>query len=162
MLSGFVRGAQPEAGRVRAHLGLRELADREHRTGELRLPEHVEHVRLVLRAVGAADEHVPLPVAATPRVMPGRDGVEPERVGAVEQAPELDRAVALDARVRRATRAYASTYGSTTLAVEVVAEVEDVVRDAELCGHPAGVLDVGHAAAPGVGLAAPELQRDAR
>jgi hypothetical protein len=36
------------------------------------------------------------------------------------------------------------------VAVEVVAEVEDVVVDAELVGHPAGVVDVGHRAAPGV------------
>ena len=35
------------------------------------------------------------------------------------------------------------------------------MRDAELCGDATGVLDVGDAAAPGVGLAAPELERDA-
>jgi hypothetical protein len=45
--------------------------------------------------------------------------------------------------------------------VVVVGEVEHVVRDVELGRDAAGVLDVGGAAAPGVGLAAPQLERDA-
>ncbi len=45
--------------------------------------------------------------------------------------------------------------------VEVLREVEDEVVDAELLGDAAGVVDVGHAAAPGVALPAPQPHRDA-
>ena len=44
---------------------------------------------------------------------------------------------------------------------ELVAVVEHVVRKIELRGDTAGVLDVTDAAAPGVGDATPEPQRDA-
>src|SRR5436190_9144763 len=67
------RGAEPEAVRVRAHLGLGELPYREHRAGELALREHVEDVRLVLGPVGAALEHVTPAARDDARVMPGGD-----------------------------------------------------------------------------------------
>ena len=85
------RGPQPERGGVRAHLGLRELAHRQQRPGQLALPEHVEDVRLVLGVVGAAREHVAAVRVARHAVVAGGDGVEPERVGTLEQAPELHR-----------------------------------------------------------------------
>ena len=58
-LSGLVGGAQVDRGGERAELGLLHPTDREHRAGELRLVEHVHHVALVLRLVGAALERVP-------------------------------------------------------------------------------------------------------
>jgi hypothetical protein len=45
--------------------------------------------------------------------------------------------------------------------LEVGREVEDEVIDVELLGDPAGVVDVGDAAAPGVALAAPQAHRHA-
>ena len=42
--------------------------------------------------------------------------------------------------------------------LEVGGEVEDVVDDAELVGHPASVLGVGHRTAPRVGAATPQLE----
>ena len=45
--------------------------------------------------------------------------------------------------------------------VEVVAEVEHEVVDVELLRHTPGIVDIAHAAAPGVALAAPELHRHA-
>ena len=48
------------------------------------------------------------------------------------------------------------------MALEVVPEVEHVVFDAELVGHPAGVVDVGHGAAAGVAGSAPQLHGDPR
>ena len=102
---GLLRGAQPEAGGVGPHLGLRELADRQQRAAQLRLAEHVEDVRLVLGRVDATTQpERPAASRAHPRVVPGGERVEPERLGPVEQLPELDRPVALDARVRRAFR----------------------------------------------------------
>jgi hypothetical protein len=47
------------------------------------------------------------------------------------------------------------------VAREVVAEVERVVVDAQLVGHPTGVVDVADRAAARVALAAPELEGDA-
>ena len=94
-------------------------------------------------------------------VVAGGEEVEPERVGPLEQTPELHRPVALDARVRRAPGRVRVDVGLDDGVVELVGEVEHVVRDAELGGDAPGVLDVGDAAAPGVGLAAPELERDA-
>src|SRR5690606_34612589 len=69
---------------------------------------------------------------------------------------ELQVAVALDARVRRQPPPVRLDVGLDDPGLELVAEVPDVVGDAELLGHPAGVVDVGHRAAAGVGLAAPE------
>ena len=45
--------------------------------------------------------------------------------------------------------------GVDHVGLEVGGEVEDVVDDAELVGHPAGVVDVGHRAAPRVGRRRP-------
>ena len=56
--------------------------------------------------------------------------------------------------------AWAATYGRDDVVVEVVAEVEDVVVDAELLGHAPGVVDVADRAAARVALAAPQLHRD--
>jgi len=46
-------------------------------------------------------------------------------------------------------------------AIEVLGHVEHVVRDAELLGDAARVVDVGHRTAPRVRRATPELQRGA-
>ena len=51
--------------------------------------------------------------------------------------------------------------GLDHVGVEVVAEVEHEVVDAELLGDAAGVVDVGHRAAAGVAVAAPQLHRHA-
>jgi hypothetical protein len=91
--------------------------------------------------------------------MTRRHRVETHGVGAVEQAPELDRPVAFDTRVGSPPRPVLVDVRTDHSAFEVVTEVEHVMRDAELGRHPAGVFDVGDAAAAGVGLAAPELER---
>lgn len=51
--------------------------------------------------------------------------------------------------------------GLDDVALEVGAEVEDVVVEAQVVRHPAGILDVGHRAAALVGLTAPESEGDA-
>ena len=156
-------GPQPEARRVVAHLSLRELADREQRPVELGLPEHVEDVRLVLGGIEPAAQ---LPAAgvvtADPSVVAGGNGVEPERVGPLEQPAELDRPVALHTRIGCAAVGIRVHVGPHDTGLEVVGEVEHVMRDVELGGDAAGVFDVGGAAASGVGLAAPQLERHTR
>jgi hypothetical protein len=47
--------------------------------------------------------------------------------------------------------------GLDHIPVEVVGEVEDVVGDAQLLGHPSGILDVGDGTAAGVRIATPQL-----
>ena len=86
----------------------------------------------------------------------GRDGVEAELVGAPQQAVELDRPVALDARVRRETGGMRCDVVLDDPGVEVMGELEHVVRDVELLGHPARVVDVGDRTTAGVGGSTPE------
>ena len=96
-----------------------------------------------------------------PGVVAGGQAIEAEPVGPVQQAVELHGAVALDTGVRRPPRRVLAHVGRHDQAVELLGQVEDVVGDAELLGHPAGVLDVGHRAAARVGRAAPQLERGA-
>ena len=95
------RHREPEAPRVRAGLGLRHPADGEPRAGELGLPEHVQHVALVLRGVRAGEQVPRAGVVADPTdVVPGGHQVHPELVGPPQERAELDLAVAASARVR--------------------------------------------------------------
>ena len=55
-------------------------------------------------------------------------------------------------------RGVVADVGRHDVAVELLGQVEDVVGDAELLGHPAGVVDVGHRAAARVRRAAPQLE----
>ncbi len=121
-----------------ADVVLRDVADREPNTAQGVLAEHVQHVALVLRSIGAALE----PEAAAGRgddtgMMPGGHRVEPEQARPGEQAVELEMAVALDARVRRAAPLVVGDVGFDHMTVEVVGEVEHDVIDAELLRDPA-------------------------
>ena len=93
-----------------------------------------------------------------PGMMPGGQGVESQAKGAFEEEAELDRPVALDARVGGTARSMVRDVRVDHGVLEGVGEVEDVVIEAELAGDAPGVLDVGHRAAPAVGRAAPELE----
>ena len=156
-LSGLSAVRRPEPGGLGPHLGLGQLAHGEAHPRQLGLAEHVQHVGLVLGRVGTAAQ-TPLAVAPDDSgVVAGGDGVEAQLVGPAQEAVELEVAVALDARVGRAPGGVGGDVRVDHVAVEVVGEVEDVVGDAELLGHPAGVLDVGHRAAARVAHAAPQL-----
>ena len=155
------RGAQPERGRTPADLRLRELADGKQRVRQLLRAEHVEDVRLVLRGVGTAPDRGTVRRVDDTRVVTGGNGVETELARPLERAAELHRAVALDARVRGTTLFIGRRVRRDDVLREPVGEVEDVVRDVELRRDPARVLDVRHAAATGVALTAPELERHA-
>ena len=127
------------------------------------LVEHVDDVALVLGPVGAAAE----PRAAVGRRRsrawwPVATASKPSSVG-----PLGSRRSNLRWRLHSMhgfgvrPAAWARDVRVDDVRVEVVAEVEHEVVDAELLGDPAGVVDVGHPAAPGVALAAPQLHRDA-
>ncbi len=94
-------------------------------------------------------------------VVAGGNRVEAEQIGALGQASELHRPIALDTRIRRdATSVRIDVRGNDVL-VEVVAEVENEVIDPELLGDSAGIVDIGDRATTGVAVAAPQLHRDA-
>ena len=116
------------------------------------VPGHVRHHAGAGRAVGGG--------GAT-GVVAGRHRVEAHRPGPLVEPAPLDAAVALDARVRRPPRRVALDVRLHDHRVELLGEVEHVVREVELRGDAARVLDVGHRAAPGVAGAAPELEGDA-
>jgi hypothetical protein len=94
-------------------------------------------------------------------VVAGGDRVEPEEASPFVQAIELQVTVALDARVRGHTDPVRLDVGLDDPRRELLGEVEHDVVDAQLLSDPAGVVDVGHAATPGVALAAPKAHGDA-
>src|SRR5207342_1844056 len=96
------RDGEPEAFGSRARFGLRHPADRESRPRQLALTQHVQHVRLVFRPVGAAEQPETAAAPIRPHVVTGRHRVDPELVGPAKERAELDLAVAARARVRRA------------------------------------------------------------
>ena len=74
---GLVRRDQLQAAGDRAHLGLREVAQREAAVPQLVLAQAVEEVRLVLVLVGGAGEAGPRPVRRCPRRRAVRSGRSP-------------------------------------------------------------------------------------
>ena len=142
-------------------LVLRQRSDREHRAGQVALVEHVHDVALVLGPVGAALERELAAAPADAGVMARRHGVEAELGRPLGQAGELDLAVALDTRIRRDPGAMCRDVRRDNVGLEVVAEVEHEVFDAEGVSGAAGVVDIRHAAATRVALPAPQAHRHA-
>ena len=93
--------------------------------------------------------------------MPRGERVEPEALGALEQATKLDVPVALDAGIGRLSRRMAQDVGVHDLVLERVGEIEHMVSDAQLLRHPPGIIDIGNRAAAGVRSTTPQLQRGA-
>ena len=140
---------------------LGERPDREQRAGQVVLTEHVHDVALVLVAVGAPLQRVPVAAPPDACVVTGGDGVETELRRPFGEAGELDLAVALDARVRRRSRTMGRHVWRDDVGVEVLREVEHEVFDTEGVGGPAGVVDIGNAATARVAVASPQTHRDA-
>jgi hypothetical protein len=144
----LVGNRQPEPLRVTARRGLRHGPDREQRARELALPERVQHVRLVLVGVGAA-EQMPgaVVVAPGPHVVPRGHEVDPEPVGPAQERPELDVLVAAGARVRRpAGRVLGVEVGEDRL-LERPAQVDDLHLEPADPADPPCVRPCGGAAA---------------
>ena len=76
------------------------------------------------------------------RVVPRRDGIEAQGIGALKQGVELDVLVATHARVGGTTcRVFTEEVGDHKV-MEFVTEIPDVIRDAELFRGPACVVAV--------------------
>jgi hypothetical protein len=91
--------------------------------------------------------------------MSGGHHREAQRVGAPQEAIELEMPVAFDAGIGRDARGVGVDIWLHDTFVEVVAEIEHVMLDAQLIGDATGIVDIGDRATAAVGVAAPELHR---
>ena len=156
---GLGRGAQSEVGGQGTDRRLRHLPHGEHGPGELVLAEHGQHVGLVLGRVRPPQQPPgTVGIPFDPGVVARGHGVEPEVRRPVQEAVELEVSVALDAGIGRPSLDVAGDVGVDDVGLELGAEVEDVVDDAQLVGDPSGVVDVGHRAAARVGVTSPQLE----
>ena len=144
---GLARDRQPEALGGRARVGLRHPADREERPRQLALAEHVQHVRLVLGAVGAAQQPETAVAPIRPHVVPGRHGVDPELVRPPQEGAELDLAVAARARVRGTTGLVLGHEVADHGPLELVGQVADLEREPRDPGDLRGIVPRGRPAA---------------
>src|SRR6266699_1200746 len=159
---GLVGDRQPERGRLGAHLRLGEIADREERVREVGGAEREQEVGLVLGRVDGGPEvrAAGRRVGADARVVAGCEPAGAERAGALPEDAELEVPVAARARVRGAAGHVLGDERTDDVPLEVVGEVEDVVREAEAVGDRARVVEVvERAAAPAA--ARREAKRDA-
>ena len=82
-----------------------------------------------------------------PGVMAGQQRLRTEFARQPEHVGELHRAVALDARHRRLPGGIAGGKAIDDCGAEPGLHVDDIMRDAEPLGDPAGVADIGPGAA---------------
>jgi hypothetical protein len=158
----LLRIRQADLGRDPAHLGLRDLAEREQRLRELRLVQPVQEVALVLQRVEPFQQLERTADLAHARVVPGRDplGAALDRV--IEEGLELDLGVAEDVRVRRAPGpVFAQELGEHAVLV-VDGEIDVLDLDAEHVGDRGGIDEVDvRRAVLGIVVVLPVLHEDA-
>ena len=114
---GLLGDRQAESPRDIAHLVLRQIADREARARQLLLGQREQEIRLILCGVEAAAKHVAARLRVDPdaRVVSGRDDFGAVGHRSIEQRGELQVAVAVRARNRRAAAMYSLTKFETTV-----------------------------------------------
>ena len=89
-LSGLSAVRRPRPSRYRPHLGLGEVADRQHDVAQLLGGKSREHVGLVLGGIDATAQANLVTVDLEPGVVARGDGVEAEPPGACREGPELE------------------------------------------------------------------------
>src|SRR5436309_9014174 len=155
------REIQPR--RLRPHLGLGQLADREERAPELRLPEHEEEVGLILRRIDGRVETEAAGgrIRPAPGVVAGREPPRAQLAGALPEEVELHVLVTARARVRGAAAEILADERLDHVARERIRQIEHVVREAEAIGDRTGVVEVvERAAAPAPVTREPERDPD--
>ena len=93
-----------------------------------------------------------------PSMVAGRDGVEPEDVGPIEETIELQVTIALDARIGRDAPCVVGDVRIDHRALKVVGEVEDEMIDPELLRHATCIVDVADTATARIAFPAPQTQ----
>ena len=140
---GLRRDRKPEALRKSPNLVLAEATHGKERAPEFLLPEREQEVALVLGRVGRrAQLELSRPARGDARIVPGPDRPRSESGGPVPEGVELHVAVAERARVGRAAREVGVDEGFDDARREGLAEVDDVVRDAEQRRAATCVLEV--------------------
>ena len=135
-------GGQPGRGGDPAHLALVQLAQREARGGQLRLPELVQEITLVLAAILRPQQPVLPGHAIDAGVVARCNGIRTELVRGIEEMLELDLAIAQHVRVRRATD---GVFGEEVLehTVPVFArKIAEADRQAKLAANGDGIAAV--------------------
>ncbi|MEZ5323221.1 MAG: hypothetical protein R2698_14345 [Microthrixaceae bacterium] len=156
---GLRGGPQSACSGHVANLPFGHLPDGELDVGEHISGDGVQHVALVLRRVDPPRESPTSAMTHPTGVMAGRNRVEAQRARPIDQPVELDRTIALDARVGCAAFGVRRDVGVDHVAAERIGEVEHVVLDPELVRDLAGIVHVGHRAAARVRLATPQPHR---
>ena len=119
------------------------------------LVQGVEEVALVLAGVeGFGQARRAVATGDDARVMPGCHELASQLVGHLEEAPELEVAVAQHAGVGREPRFIRRDEPLDDVAVEFCSAVDDVVLDAEVGGERRGVADVALVVAAPRGVSA--------
>jgi hypothetical protein len=123
--------------------------------------EHMKNVRLIFGIIGTSTEPRPVRCVDDLGMVPCRQKLESEGIGAAKESVEFQMPIAFDARIGSAPCRVIGHIGPNHVAFEVVAEVENVVLDTEMVGDSTSVVDVAHRTASSVGGTAPELHGDA-
>jgi hypothetical protein len=89
------------------------------------------------------------------------DSIKTQNDAALVQTVKFQVTVAFDTRVWRDTNGVVVDVRLNHIAVKIFGEVKDQVIDAQLLGDSTRVVNVAHAAATRVAVAAPQAHRDA-
>ena len=139
--------------RLRAHLGFRQLANREGRPRELRLRQGEEEVGLVLRRVGAAPQQpASMRGLLNACVVSGRHLLGTQAARAVKERRKLQVAVAVRTGQWRAPRRVLANEVRDDRVLELAFEIQNVVWNTECVRDTLGVVQIVERAATAKGL----------
>ncbi len=142
-LSALSATSEPELARERAHLRLRQAAERKAQAPQLLARGGEQEIALVALGIGGAIERLPaLAVVAADDIMAGGQQVGAEVGGGFEQIDEFHVLVARDARDRRLAGDIGARERLDHLLAKTLLVIEHIVRHAEPRGDVAGVVDV--------------------
>jgi hypothetical protein len=139
----FLRHFETEIARKLACLGLGLIAKREAQKVELRARGGEQEIALVAAFLAGAIERTrPIGKPARRNIVPGRQNLGAKFTRRIEQIAELDGAIAVDAWHRRLARHVTLRKTVDHRFLEAAFIVEHVVRNADLFGDAARIVNV--------------------
>src|SRR5271165_918321 len=131
------------AGKL-AHLRLRQIAQGEKRSAKLLLRESEEEIGLILAAIcGTLKQHAAAGVVVlNPSIVSGSDTIGANLLRDNQQLIELQMIVAEAARDGRAPREIFGNKGTHYIALKALFMIDNIVRDANVLGDTARVMDI--------------------